>query len=351
VPRKARHTKRRRALVRSHPTRPALVLAGDIGGTKTNLGVFQVARGKMVALREATFSSREHAGLEQILRKFLGTDFPSPQPSAAAFAIAGPVIDNAVRTTNLPWHVEGRRLSEAINCPRIRLLNDLEGTAIGALHLSESEIRTLQTGVDRPGHRAVIAAGTGLGQAFLFWDGERHVAAATEGGHVDFGPRDDLETELLHFLIAKFGHVSYERIVSGPGLFNIFDFLSQAKGRPVEARVRDRMKSEVPEVVIGEEGVAESSIICRDAVEMFLSLYGAQAGNLALTVMAIGGVYVGGGVITKLLPRVTPENFLRSFVKKGRYERLLTDIPVRVILNPKAALIGAANAAKELLRS
>jgi glucokinase len=325
----------------------AHVIAGDIGGTKTDLAIFAIDAGGPQLVRERIYSSRDATGLEQLVVDFLGKG--PERPRAGAFGIAGPVFEDVVVTTNLPWRVEAAQLSRVVGCSRIKLLNDLESTAYGALHLRPEQLHVLNPGVARAGHRAVIAAGTGLGQAFLFWDGGRYLPAATEGGHTDFGPRSEQEARLLAYLTAKFVRVSYERIVSGPGLLNIFEFLADVEKRPVEPGLRQRFASEDPGAVIGRSAVEKTSPICSEAIELFLSIYGAQAGNLALTVMAFGGVYVGGNIINKLLPLVG-DNFVSAFAAKGRYQGYMREVPVKVMLEPRASLLGAAWAAAELAR-
>jgi glucokinase len=323
------------------------VLAGDTGGTKTILAVYSVVSPRSLRLeREATFASRDYRGLEPIVREFL--DAGKEKIAAAAFGIAGPVVGDRVKTTNLPWVVRARTLAREIGCRRVRLLNDLEATAFGALFVAPRELRTLNRGKRRDGNLGVIAAGTGLGQAFLFWDGERHRPVPTEGGHVDFGPRNEKELALLVYLQKKMARVSYERVLSGPGLVHIFDFFVEALGRPVELEIRERFKTEDRGAVVGEAGVTGACPTCVEAVETFVSLYGAQAGNLALTVMSVAGVFVGGGIAVKLLPKMTDGKFMQAFVDKGRYRDFMQAIPVRIILNPKAALLGAGHAAAEL---
>jgi glucokinase len=324
------------------------VLAGDIGGTKTNLAVYAVDHPKqMVLVREAAFPSGEYDGLEAVIGEFLRAGKESI--AAGVFGVAGPVRDGVVLTTNLPWTVEDTTLARAMGGARVRLMNDLETTAYGALFLPPNEIHTLNEGKPGWGNCAVIAAGTGLGQAFLFWDGVRYRPAATEGGHADFAPRDEKEAALLHFLRKQYPRVSYERVLSGPGLVNIFRFLDEALGRPVHPTVRDRMKTEDPAAVIGEAGVQGTCGTCAEAVEMFVSFYGAQAGNLALTVMGVGGVYIGGGIVTKMLPKMTTGVFMDAFLAKGRFAEFMAAIPVHILLNPKTSQIGAAQAASELL--
>ena len=330
------------------PVATAYVLAGDIGGTKTALALHAIdPNGGAAVVRDRTFASHEYAGLEEVIAAFLGT--PAPRIAGAAFGIAGPVVDDAVSTTNLPWRIERGRISAALGGAPVRLMNDLESTAYGALFLPPAALQTLNAGVTRPGHRAVIAAGTGLGQAFLYAEGARYVPVATEGGHAEFAPRTPIEDTLLQFLRDRFGHVSYERVVSGPGLRNVFHFLDEELHRPVAPAVRTAMAAEDPSAVIGAAAVAGTCATCREAVDIFFSVYGAQAGNLALTVMATGGVYVGGGIITKLLPVVAASDFMRAFAAKGRYDPLMREIPVWVITEPRTGLIGATQAARALL--
>ena len=337
------------------------VLAGDIGGTKTNLALYAIEGGERLSLvRESSFPSTQYVGLEDVIADFFAGEV-SPEPplrsreadvviAAGAFGIAGPVLNGRVEATNLPWKVDAPGICQAIGGGRVRLMNDLEATAYGALFLPADEILTLNAGKPRHGNCAVIAAGTGLGQAFLFWDGQGYRPAATEGGHVDFPPRNEKEVGLLRFLRKQYdGRVSYERVLSGPGLVSIFNFLCQVLQRPVAEALRVRLHTEDTAAVIGEAGVTGSCRTCAEAVDMFVSLYGAQAGNLALTVMSVGGVYIGGGIVTKLLPKMAAGGFMQSFTDKGRFRQLLQDMPVRIILNPKAAQVGAAHAARALV--
>jgi glucokinase len=298
--------------------------------------------------RQASFPSAQYASLEAVVEAFFADDRPAI--AAAAFGIAGPIDGESVTTTNLPWRVEARVLRQVLGTPHVRLLNDLEATAFGALFLPADRIETLNPGRGRPTHRAVIAAGTGLGQGFLFWDGREHIPVATEGGHVDFAPRTATEFALLSFLRRDLERVSYERILSGPGLYGIFRFLVEDQGRPVTAEIRERIARGDPSAVVGEAGVTGQCETCAAAVDMFIDLYGAQAGNLVLTVMARGGLYIGGGIVTKMLPKITGGAFMRSFTAKGRYRELMADVPVWIILDPKTALLGAAEAARALTR-
>ena len=324
------------------------VLAGDVGGTKTNLAVYaRDDRGALVLLREATVHSREAASLDAVVAAFLREG--GETIAAAAFGIAGPVLGGVVDVTNLPWHVEARSVARAIGCPGVRLLNDLETTAYGALFVEAREILVLSPGEPVPGNRAVIAAGTGLGEGLLFWDGARYHPSATEGGHVDFGPRDAREEALLRFLRPRVGRVTWERVVSGPGLHHLFTYLVEGEGRTPSDAVRARLSREDPSAVIGEVGVAGGCAVCVEAVDLFVSLYGSQAGNLGLATLAVAGVYVGGGIVTKLLPKVTAGAFLRAFLDKEPHQALMRRMPLAVILTPKASLIGAAHVAAEMV--
>ncbi len=324
------------------------VLAGDVGGTKTNLAIYAVGEhGQLARVREATASSRAAASLEAVVETFLASG--GERIAAAAFGVAGPVIGGVVDVTNLAWHVDALSLGRAIGCPSVRLLNDLETTAYGALHVDDEEILVLNAGEPMHGNRAVIAAGTGLGEALLFWDGKRYHPSASEGGHADFGPRDAREEALLHFLRPRVGRVTWERILSGPGLHNVFTYLVEGEGRRVAPAVHERLAREDPSAVIGDLGVAGTCAVCVEAVDLFVSLYGSQAGNWGLSVLAVGGVYVGGGIVTKLLPKITGGRFVKAFLDKEPHDALMRRMPLSVILTAKASLLGAAYVAAEMV--
>jgi glucokinase len=324
------------------------VLAGDIGGTKSNLAIYAVSpSGALALVREGSLASHEFGGLEAMLAQFLAAG--REHVRAAAFGVPGPVFEGQAQITNLPWQVDEHAVARVADCARVRLMNDLETTAYGALFVSVEELLTLNPGVRQPGNRAVIAAGTGLGEAQLFWDGSRYHPSATEGGHADFGPVEDRDIGLLTFLRREHARVSWERVVSGPGLHNIFRYLDVSLHRPVASAVRMRMRTEDPSAVIGEAGLDGTCSTCAEAVEMFVRLYGAQTGNLALTAMAVGGIYVGGGIVTKLLPKFVGRLFLDAFIAKDPHRALMQRIPVWVLLNPKTSQLGAAHAALDLL--
>jgi len=322
-----------------------MILAGDVGGTKTALALFEEAGGGLRPVREASFPSKDHASLEEIVLAFLGAG-EEVTPRAACFGVAGAVIDGKSQATNLPWRLEEGRLARASGAPCTRLLNDLEATAYGVLHLPPDELAPLnpKAAAPRKGNVAVIAAGTGLGEAVLYWDGRRYHPVASEGGHVDFAPRTDSEIDLLRYLRQRHGHVSYERVLSGPGLHNVYNFLRDSGAHPEPPALARRLAAAAdPSAVISELGLAGEEPLCAAALEMFCTLYGAEAGNLALKCVAVGGAFVGGGIAPKILPALRQGAFLRGFLDKGRFAALLETIPVHVALNPRAALLGAAH--------
>jgi glucokinase len=319
-----------------------LILAGDIGGTKTRLAIFSIQGEKLQPELKKTFPSKQYRGLEPLVEEFLGGQQVSV--SRACFGIAGPVVGGRVKTPNLPWVVDSAKIEQLCKLDSVALLNDLEAAAYGIFTLESQELFTLNEGVSgRRGNKVLIAAGTGLGEATLYDDGRDYHPSASEGGHADFAPTDETQIDLLRYLIKKFRHVSYERVVSGPGIANIYGFLRDS-GRLEEP---DWLKQKISvaedmSVVISQEGLAGSSAICVQALNLFVSVYGAEAGNLALRGKATGGVYIGGGIAPKILAKLKDGTFMRAFLDKGRYRELLSDMPVQVILNDQAALQGAA---------
>jgi glucokinase len=324
------------------------ILAGDIGGTKTALALFEVRGHELTLVRDATYPSREFPEFEGIIRAFL-SDGPPPAIAAACFGVAGVVVDGSVTITNLPWTLEAKTLRHAIPSPDVTLLNDLEATAWGVLRLPSAQFLSLQDGAVRRGHKALIAAGTGLGEALIIADGTRELVIASEGGHADFAPRTDQQCALLEYLRRRFDHVSYERVLSGPGLLNIYHFLRDTGGRVEPGWLADRLQRGDPSAVVSEVGVAGEDPNCVEALEMFASIYGAEAGNLALKVVALGGVYVAGGIAPKLRSTLADGRFVAAFRDKGRFAPMLESIPVRLALEPRAALLGAAFVASRSL--
>jgi len=319
-----------------------LVLAGDIGGTKTNLALFSVHGEKLQSDGLKTFSSKRYSGLVPVLQDFMAESHPAIE--AACFGIAGAVVDGKVRTPNLPWMVDIEDLRRVLKLDGVSLLNDLEATAYGLFTLENDEFFTLNEGTMRhAGNKALIAAGTGLGQAILFDNGRRFQPSASEGGHGDFAPRNELEIELLRHLIGRFGHVSYERVVSGPGLFNIYQFLKEIRRLEEPEWLSARLAAaEDPSAEVSKAGLAGEASICVEALNLFVSVYGAEAGNLALRAKSVRGLYIGGGIAPKILDKLKDGTFMRAFLDKGRYTDLLATMPVQVVLNERAALRGAA---------
>jgi glucokinase len=330
-----------------------MILAGDVGGTKTNVGLFEVAEGVPRLMRAESFHSPRYPGLAAVAAAFL-EEHPGAGIAAACFGIAGPVIDNRVTTPNLAWQIDGAQVAAEVKVREVLLINDLVATAEGIPLLAEDEVAVLQAGTaeaaGQEGNRALLAAGTGLGMAFLPRVGERWVPLASEGGHADFAPRNEDEIGLLRFLRERFGRVSVERVLSGPGLFNVFQFLRDARGAEETPEVRQALaQGDDPARVIGEHGLAGSCPVCARALEIFVGVYGAVAGNLALTGTATNGVWLGGGIAPKILPRLTDGLFLQTFLAKGRFVPYLERVPVRVILNQRAAMLGAARRAAALV--
>lgn len=319
-----------------------LVLAGDIGGTKTSLALFSVKDDKLHVESTRTFPSKRYSGLGPVLQDFLAGD--GPKLDAACFGIAGPVVDGKVKTPNLPWMVDTAELRRALKLDAAWLLNDLEAGAYGIFTLGNDEFCTLNEGTMRQsGNKALIAAGTGLGQAILHDDGHHFDPLASEGGHGDFAPRNELEIDLLRHLIERFQHVSYERVVSGPGLFNIYRFFKERRGLAEPQWLTDRFAAaDDDSAVISQAALAGEAEICVKSLDLFVSVYGAEAGNLALRAKSVRGLYIGGGIAPKILAKLRDGTFMRAFVDKGRYTDLLAAIPVQVVLNDQAALRGAA---------
>ena len=321
-----------------------MILAGDIGGTHARLAFFDVNNGDFRLVSASVFPSREYSGLDEIVSHFV--DSSSLRADAACFGVAGPVRNGRVETSNLPWTIEAKRLTEELKIKRALLINDLEANAWGISSLAAKDVVCLNQVKDRPvGNQAVIAAGTGLGEAGMYWDGTRHHIFACEGGHSDFAPRNELEIELLRYLAARYGHVSYERIVSGPGLVNVFHFLRDT-GRGEEPKwLTDEMHTSDPAAAISRAAIDGKCPLCEHALDLFVSIYAAEAGNLALKLLATGGVYLGGGIAPKLVSKLAEPLFMQAFVGKGRMQPLLESMPVKVITNEQTALIGAARCA------
>jgi glucokinase len=319
-----------------------MFLGGDVGGTKTLLGLFRRVDGKLRSVREAAFPSQDYPSLEAIVEEFLAQG--KQKVHGLAVGVAGPVVEGRSQVVNLRWPVDAARLSRTVAIDDVQLFNDLEATAWGIPELEDDRFIELIPGVEgQGGNAALIAAGTGLGMALLFWDGRRFHASASEGGHQEFAPRDELEIELLRFLRKRHARVSTERVVAGPGFSAIYQFLIDS-GRYRESPEMSRRLAEASDrnAVISAAGVAGEDPAAEKTVDVFVSLYGSAAGDLALVAKATAGVYVGGGIAPKILPKLRSGVFIQSFRNKGRLSSLIETIPVRVILEPRTALLGAA---------
>ena len=327
------------------------ILAGDIGGTKTTLALFDAADNVHEVIREQTFPSSEYAGLEAIVTEFLRDD---SSIDVAAFGVAGPVVAGRAQITNLPWVIEEPKLAQSFDIQTVRLVNDLVATATAIPILQDDDFYVLQAGVPVAGTAiAVIAPGTGLGEAFLTFHNGRYVAHSSEGGHADFSPSNHFELALLNYLYEHYEHVSTERVCSGTGLPNIYKFLTQWQGTDVQdpswvAEAIAAADDATPIIVNNALQRGEECPLCVQTLERFVAILGAEAGDLALTFMATGGLYLGGGMPPRILPALQTGTFMHAFCNKGRFATEMAHVPVRVILNPKAALLGAACVAFEL---
>ena len=318
-----------------------IVLSGDIGGTKTRLALFESDGRKLQTLVENSFPSSDHASLDEIVSIFLhDTDAAC---EGACFGVAGPVQDGRCRTTNLPWEIDATAMQRKLGLREVRLLNDLEANAWGIPALGPEDLYLLQPGAaEARGNAAVIAAGTGLGEAGMYWDGQRHHPFASEGGHADFSPGSDLEIALLRYLRRSFEHVSWERVVCGPGLVNLYRFLCEHSHTDPPVWMQQELEKGDAAAAISRAALAGRDRVCSEALDLFVYLYGVEAGNQALKIMATGGVYLGGGIAPKILERLKGPRFLQGFTGKGRMSPLLRQMPVQVILNERTALYGPA---------
>jgi glucokinase len=320
-----------------------MLLAGDIGGTKTLLGLYKLESGARQPMAQAEFPSAKYPGLEQMVREFLRQINQTAQ--YACFDVAGPVIGGRAHLTNLPWSLEEETLREDLGLKGVVLLNDLKAIAYAVPHLQPVDLYTLNPGKPNPhGAIAVIAPGTGLGEAFLVWSGTEYIACSSEGGHADFAPTDETQAELWRHVSKKFGHVSYERVCSGQGLPNIYDFLRDteyAQEPPGFAAKLAAAPDRTPLIVQAALDDPAANPLCAATLQIFVSILGTEAGNLALKVLATGGVYLAGGIPKRFLPQLEDGRFMRAFVSKGRFNDLLRDMPVHVVIS-RVALMGAA---------
>ena len=320
-----------------------MILGGDIGGTHTRLALFDLAR-PSAPMQLEKFRSREYPDLKTVLIEYLKKH--KIQIKKACFGAACAVHNGSCRATNLPWLLDSAELTALLKAP-VTLINDLEANAYGVGALKPNEFFLLQPGTPQKGNEVLLSAGTGLGEAGFYWDGKTHHPFASEGGHADFAAQTDEELELFRFLHKENRHVSYERIVSGPGLYSLYRFFVETGRSPRCKAIESRDATQDPSRIISELGTAKSDPTCQRVIESFISFYGAAAGNVALHFLAVGGVYLGGGIAPHLLIKEQATRFTEAFIRKGRFEKMLQSIPIRVILNDLTALLGTA----EYLRS
>ncbi len=308
-----------------------MFLAGDIGGTKTHLALYEKLEKKPI--KEETYPSKEFKSLEEVVVNFLSDE----TVNKACFGIAGPVQNGVCKTTNLPWSIESKNLEKALKIEKVKLLNDLEANAWGIRVLTPEDFLVINSGQEvKNNNKALISAGTGLGEAGLFFDGRSYVPFACEGGHCDFSPRSEEDLLLWKELTKHFGHVSFERVLSGPGFLNIYRFVAKQNGKVL----KEDLLQDVREIT--KRALNKDCPICEKTLDWFVGLYGSEAGNLALKFLSLSGVYIGGGIAPKIQEKLKDGDFFENFKKKGRFESLLEKIPVKVILNPNTALFGAA---------
>lgn len=319
-----------------------MILAGDIGGTKTLLALYTYRENETVCIKKEQFASNQYASFEELLTVFL-EDRKQESISAACIGVAGIVINHRCETTNLPWVLSVETISQLIHTHKVWLLNDLEATAWGLLNLPAENFMDLNPDAQyRKGNIAVLAAGTGLGEAIVAWNGIDYHVIATEGGHSDFSPNNEREIALLRYLQQKHpNHVSNERVISGEGLINLYQFLKESPSATPNKEIEQQMVERDPAAVIGEAGIAGTDDLAVEALNWFCRLYGAESGNLALKCLPYGGVYLAGGIASKILPCLQQGGFMQGFLAKGRCQSILQSIPVKVCNNPEVALLGA----------
>ena len=319
-----------------------MILAGEIGATRTRLAAFETEGHRLQCVVEKTYPSQQRDGLAGILAEFIKTE--GIPVHSACLGVAGPVRAGRSKISNLPWTIDAREVATQLKLPSVGLLNDLEAYAYGIDGLESKDFIALSDGAEEAeGNRAVISAKTGLGMAGLYWDGFRHHPFACEGGHADFAPRNELQTELLGYLQKKYGRISCERILSGPGIKNIYDFLRDSAKAEEPEWLRSQLSTAPdPPAMISKLALEGKAAICDQALTIFVSVFGAQTGNCALNFMSTGGIFIGGVIAAKIVPKMKDPVFLESFLDKGRMAAILKDMPVKIVVNDDCGIIGAA---------
>ena len=317
-----------------------MIIAGDVGGTNVRLAYFD-SKLKRDPSHLEKYASRDFSDFSSLLKKFIGV-LEGKQVKAACFGVAGPVSQGRCQATNLPWVIDANSLQQELGIPNVWLINDLEANAWGLPVLEPQEFLILNPGIEREGNAALISAGTGLGEAGLYWNGQKHLPFACEGGHCGFAPTDEEEIELWRYLKKEFEHVSYERVLSGSGIYHIYRFLIDTQREKEPPSLKGIEDQKEPQKLITEMALKKQCPACEHTLHLFSSIYGGEAGNMALKMLATHTVYVGGGIAPRISSILKEGNFMKAFVDKGRFMPMLSNIPVKVILNDQTALLGAA---------
>ena len=317
-----------------------VVLAGDVGGTKTNLALFQIVEGQFKTLTEKTFSTKKYSSFLDMVNALSSKGLPTI--NSICLGVAGPVIEGKVKGVNIPWEIDGKKIANKLGAHSVTIINDMEANAYGLAALKKSDFETLKKGADVPGNAVIIAPGTGLGEVGLYWDGSHYHPFASEGGHCDFSPRTDLEKALWEYMHQRYKHVSWERVLSGPGMYDIYQFLIEYRKQPEPEWIKKAMLEKDPSALISQYAMEGKNLICKEAFDLFTRFLAIESAQLALKMKATGGIYIGGGIVPKILKGMDKAIFKRGFVQSGRLDVLLELIPVQVVLNEKTALLGAA---------
>ena len=317
-----------------------VILAADVGGTKTNLTLFQIQGGDLVPLKEKSYSTKKYKSFLEMVATFHTADMP--KINGICLGVAGPVIRGKVYGTNFPWAIDSEEISRELHIRSVSLINDMEANAYGLAALQEKDFETLKSGTKIPGNAALISPGTGLGEAGMFWDGSHYHPFACEGGHCDFSPRNELDIKILQHFQKKYEHVSWERLISGPGILELYVFLRHISGIKEPQWLSNQMSQGNPSAIITGTAMEGKDSVCVETLDVFIRFLAIEASQLALKFKATGGIYIGGGILPKIITGINRDVFYNNFVQSGRLNALLEMVPVKVILNEKTALLGAA---------
>ncbi len=317
-----------------------IVLAGDLGGTKTELALFEIKNGKLVSIKHQRFATSDHDTFVKAIHEFHGDEIS--KIDAACLGVAGVVDGDKVRGVNFAWEIDAKKLESDLNIKRVSLINDLHANAYGLSALKDSDFKNLTKGENVKGNAAIISPGTGLGEAGMYWDGSHYHPFATEGGHCSFSPSDTLDMELWNYLNKEFGHVSWERVVSGQGIYNIYQFLRTYRKAKEPKWLTGQFQTEDPAISISTAALQNKDAVCVETLQLFVKYLAVESAQLALKTKASGGIFIGGGIAPKIIDFIDKKEFYKNFINVGRLEHLLKTIPVRIVLNDKTALMGAA---------